>query len=442
MGTLTRTIPSLLEKRSFWIAVLILSTLFAFFLNYYGMQRGLLSITSHLFYIPIVISAYWFTRNGVTLTVVIAMGYMAMVYFFRYPEVESLAQATAYFYVFVAIGLIVGFLSGTQKEQEKRYHGIFDYSEAGVFLVINLRSGPVIEEVNYKGAQLLGYRAGELAGTPFLDLFPVGPERERVMESVSRGGTVTDFECHLRRKDGYILHGLLSAGPVPGRRTVLTLVDITAIKKAEEELRASQSQYVNALNAMMDGILLVDRDFRIVLLNSTLRRWLSLIGKEGNVIGMEVGEAVPCISSQVSDTIRSVFETGKDGETILDFHFRGQDYFFEAHLIPVIAAEEVTRVMIIMRDITRARHLEREKKRAYQQIEKNIEQFAILGDHIRNPVQVIMGLADLEGGPFAGKIREQVHEIEKTVAQLDRGWVESEKIREFIRKYYGIGDDT
>ena len=98
--------------------------------------------------------------------------------------------------------------------------------------------------------------------------------------------------------------------------------------------------------------------------------------------------------------------------------------------------------MIIMRDITRARHLEREKKRAYQQIEKNIEQFAILGDHIRNPVQVIMGLADLEGGPFAGKIREQVHEIEKTVAQLDRGWVESEKIREFIRKYYGIGDDT
>ncbi|MDH7510659.1 MAG: PAS domain-containing protein, partial [Methanolinea sp.] len=158
MGTLTRTIPSLLEKRSFWIAVLILSTLFAFFLNYYGMQRGLLSITSHLFYIPIVIAAYWFTRNGVTLTVVIAMGYMAMVYFFMYPEVGSLAQATAYFYVFVAIGLIVASLSGTQKEQEKRYHGIFDYSEAGVFLVINLRSGPVIEEVNPKGAQLLGYR--------------------------------------------------------------------------------------------------------------------------------------------------------------------------------------------------------------------------------------------------------------------------------------------
>ena len=92
-----------------------------------------------------------------------------------------------------------------------------------------------------------------------------------------------------------------------------------------------------------------------------------------------------------------------------------------------------------MRDITRSRKIEEEKRLAYEQIEKNIEQFAILGDHLRNPMQVIMGLADLEGGPLAEQIRCQAKEIDMTVSQLDRGWIESEKIREFIRKYYGIG---
>ncbi len=442
MGRWMRTVPSLLEKKTFWTVVLILSTAFAFFLNLYGMERGLLPITSHLFYIPIVIAAYWFPRNGITFTVGIAMGYLAMVYLFQYPHLESLTQATAYFYVFVAIGVIVSSLSSTQKEQERRYHGLFDYSEAGVFLVINLRAGPVIEEVNQKGAQILGYRPGELTGTPLLDLFVVGTERDRILERATRGGSLSDFECHLRRKNGSVLHGLLSAGPLPGRRTVFTLVDITARKKAEEDLRSSQKQYVNALDSMMDGIFLVDRAGRIVLLNSTFGRWLSHIGRQENVVGLDVREAVPCTSGGFYDAIHSVFEKGEDSETILDFSFRGEDHFFDTHFIPVVAGGDVTRVMVIMRDITRARNLEREKKRAYQQIEKNIEQFAILGDHIRNPVQVILGLAELEGGPFAEKIRTQVHEIEKTVSQLDRGWVESEKIREFIRKYYGVGEDV
>jgi len=92
-----------------------------------------------------------------------------------------------------------------------------------------------------------------------------------------------------------------------------------------------------------------------------------------------------------------------------------------------------------MRNITRQKQIEEEKRVAYEQIEKNIEQFAILGDHIRNPMQVIVGLADLEGGPINEKIQHQAREIDRTISQLDRGWIESEKIREFVKKYYGIG---
>lgn len=685
MGAWTHRIPIILEQRDFWVAILFFSTLFAFFLNYYSLERGLNLITPHLFYIPIVIAAYWFPRRGVILTVAIAMGYLAMAYIAGYPNLEILTQATARFYVFVAIGVIVASLSNTLKEQEDRYHGIFDYSEAGVFLAINIRSGFIIEEANERGADLLGYRARELPGKELLDFFVDKHEKAMIQERVSPGGAVTEFECHIRRKDGYVIHGLMSAGPLPGRKVVFTLVDITGMKQAEEalreskeryqglytnaqvglarvniedgwvleandqmaamfgyssveefirefrfperyadkgvreqliamladtgtisnfearfikkdgsilwtrfwarifpekgymeevftditeeklshraldeseeryrklveslpdyvlvfandriifvnpsaanalgkepqemvnhsiyefispaswdivrrhstervsgmhvepyeimislnggqsrtvlvnatpityrneeailavltditdrklaeeELKASTEQYITTIDAIVDGIFLVDRKLEILLVNSSLRRWLEDIGWDPEVVGKHVLGSLPCIGQTALDAIREVFLTGKILETTNDFLINGKEYVFENRHIPVFEEDRVARVMTIMRDITRSRMIEEEKRLAYEQIEKNIEQFAILGDHLRNPMQVILGIADLEGGPLAEQIRRQALEIDRTVSQLDRGWIESEKIREFIRKYYGIG---
>jgi len=685
MGAWKHRIPAILEHKDFWMVVLLFSTFFAFLLNLYSLDRGLTIITPHLFYIPIVIAAYWFPRSGVLYTVAISMGYLGMVYLLGYPDLDLITQSTARFYVFVAIGVIVASLSNNLKEQEDRYHGIFDYSEAGVFLVMNLRSGFVIDEVNQRGADLLGYRARELSGRNLLDFFTEHEEKDEIQARVSPGGAVAEFECHIRRKEGDVLHGLVSAGPLPGRRHVFTLVDITGRKKAEEALRdskeryqglynnaqvglaragvgdgrildanqqmasmfgyssvedfirefrfpehyvdtgvrekliamlddtgtvsnfdarftrkdgtifwarffariipekgyieevftdvteekhshraldeseeryrklvenlpdyvlvysqdkilyvnpsaarmvgmsmqdlegtsiyhyidrrcwekvrkhsierafekhvdpyeialslkgglsrtvlvnatpiiyqnqdatlavltditerkeaeeklaASKDQYVTTINAMIDGIFLVDQNHKIVLVNSIYERWLANLGRNDNVIGQDLESALPCIAGPSLAAIRKVFETGESMETTTEFHAHGKKYFFETRHIPVFEEGRIVQVMTIMRDITRARKMEEEKRLAYQQIEKNIEQFAILGDHLRNPVQVIMGLADLEGGPLARKIHQQTEEIDRTITQLDRGWIESEKIREFIRKYYGIG---
>jgi len=90
----------------------------------------------------------------------------------------------------------------------------------------------------------------------------------------------------------------------------------------------------------------------------------------------------------------------------------------------------------LRQEIFQRKLIEVQKREAYEQIEKNIEQFAILGDHIRNPLAVIVGLADLSGGTPAEKILEQATIIDGIIDQLDRGWIESEKVREFLRRYY------
>ncbi|HMK16099.1 MAG TPA: hypothetical protein VK450_04185, partial [Methanomicrobiales archaeon] len=88
----------------------------------------------------------------------------------------------------------------------------------------------------------------------------------------------------------------------------------------------------------------------------------------------------------------------------------------------------------LRQEIFQRKLMEAQKREAYEQIEKNIEQFAILGDHIRNPLAVIVGIADLDGGPTSGSIIQQARIIDQIITQLDRGWIESEKIREFLKK--------
>ena len=98
-----------------------------------------------------------------------------------------------------------------------------------------------------------------------------------------------------------------------------------------------------------------------------------------------------------------------------------------------------TAVLAIARDITVRKDIERLKMKAFQQIEQNMQQFAILNDHIRNPLQAIIGIADLMEDKSSEKIIKYARVINELVHKLDCGYCESEKINEFLRKYYGIG---
>jgi sensor domain CHASE-containing protein len=112
---------------------------------------------------------------------------------------------------------------------------------------------------------------------------------------------------------------------------------------------------------------------------------------------------------------------------------------YRSHLEELVSARtaELSRTNEQLRQEILARRLyEEQKRKAFEQIERNIEQFAILGDHIRNPLTVIVGLSDLIQDAAAKKILDQAKIIDGIINQLDQGWIESEKVREFLKKYY------
>ena len=58
----------------------------------------------------------------------------------------------------------------------------------------------------------------------------------------------------------------------------------------------------------------------------------------------------------------------------------------------------------------------------------------------RNPVEIIIGLCDmLDDKAVSHKIIRQGKEIDRIVAQIDKGWIDSEKIRMMLKKYYDVG---
>jgi signal transduction histidine kinase len=94
-------------------------------------------------------------------------------------------------------------------------------------------------------------------------------------------------------------------------------------------------------------------------------------------------------------------------------------------------AQEIAFIILYLRT------KEREQK-AFHQITKNLEQLAILNDHIRNPLQGIIGYASMGEGELFKKIIKLSVTIDSIVTKLDEGYLESKKIRTFMERHEHI----
>ena len=96
----------------------------------------------------------------------------------------------------------------------------------------------------------------------------------------------------------------------------------------------------------------------------------------------------------------------------------------------------VTGYVLLAIDITENKRDEEMKRRSYEQLESNIEQFATVIDNIRNPLSGIVLLSEMSPDQkTAGQVVEQCDEIEEVISKLDEGWAKSEDIRDFLKKH-------
>jgi len=432
-----------LEKRSLfpereeslvdlWLFIIVNTTILAFLINILAFHYGTTAVATNLLYIPIVIAAYWYPRWGVIYAVGVAALYIGIVALLTNGAVQDLAASAVTCFVVIGVAAVVSSLATHMRKNEVKYRGIFNHSEAGIGLVRD--SDRSVVEVNRRFAETLGYVPEEAAAVPFDRLWADPSDREHFFSLLSGQGNVENLETRFVTKAGSPRWVLLSAGQLADDQFVCTIVDITARKQAEEALIIKD----HAISSSINAIAIMNHDYTITYVNSSLH---TLMGSQGAVdfTGKTLWEYVA--SKDIGETIKEALKKKGSWFGEICLYKINKKSFYVLLWINLVKNERDSPVCIMASfiDITDKKQMEAVKRQALEQIEKNIEQFAILGDHIRNPLAVIVGLSSLTPGDVTDKIVLQAREIDRIVTQLDQGWIESEKVREFIKRYYRVG---
>ena len=415
-----------------WLFIIVNTTILTFLINILSITYGTADVAAHLFYLPIVIAAYWYPSRGMLYAFVISGGYFAMVYIITGGTPIDMVSALIKCVVFVGVAAVVSSLAIHMQKSEAKYRGIFDHSEAGTGL-INKKDLSIVE-TNPQFASVLGYSMEEMPRIGFSEIWTDTGERDRFFSRLEKMGSVATMETRLATKESGMRWVLLSAALLPDDQFVCAVVDITDRKKAEEALVIRDQAIRSSINA----VVMFDLNYRITFVNQSLLRTMGSVNEE-DFIGRSWNDFTD--NGKIPREIESILagEGNWLGETILVKTDRTQ--FFAMLWANVVKDDRGKPVcyMVSFIDITERKQMELAQKRALEQIEKNIEQFAILGDHIRNPLTVIVGLASIAAEEIAERIIVQAKEIDKIITQLDMGWIESEKVRDFIRRYYKVG---
>ena len=191
------------------------------------------------------------------------------------------------------------------RESEERFRASF--AQGGIGMAMSAPDGTFLR-VNTALCTMLGYREEELiARSAFALTHPddIPGNRAGVARLIS--GETTTFRCEKRylHRDGSVVWVDLSTVAVRASAgtpayLVSHMVDITARKRAEEALRASERHVSEILESIRDGFFAVDHDWRLTYVNQQAARNLGKTPDE--MVGKIIWEAFPHILGTVQET--------------------------------------------------------------------------------------------------------------------------------------------
>jgi len=131
--------------------ILILASIGTVILFIISLSQGIYDVFPYLYILPIILISYFYPRRGMLASFVLGSLYMASVFFFGLFNLALITISTAWFYVIVSVGVVISSLSEGLLREERRYHGIFENSQSGLFTVD--RESLHLMEVNQQCAQ-------------------------------------------------------------------------------------------------------------------------------------------------------------------------------------------------------------------------------------------------------------------------------------------------
>jgi PAS domain S-box-containing protein len=172
------------------------------------------------------------------------------------------------------------------RESEEHLRTLQDNVPIGIF-----RSTPKgkIISVNPAFITMFGYDSEEeLMAIPAVDLYLVSKQREKLLYLLVKKGKATNFEVHLKRKDGSTFWGSLNIKAITNEEGKIMyqdgiLEDITKRKQSAEAIHQAKQEWERIFDSFPDLITILDKKHTILRVNKAMADRLGTIPEK--VIG-------------------------------------------------------------------------------------------------------------------------------------------------------------
>lgn len=192
------------------------------------------------------------------------------------------------------------------------------------------------------------------------------------------------------------------------------------IEESEKRLSLERDKTKAMLSNLTDGLIVFDREEKIILINPEIESILRL--KEKQVLGKRIDQIFGCPNlDQLYQTLGQKIEwTGKKYELTLEKPFRR---YFQVTVLPVVSrGKEMIGTMIILHDITREKEIDRMKT----------EFVSIAAHQLRTPLSALKWtLRTILDGDL-GQLRPE----QKTF--LEKGYGSNERMIELINDLLNV----
>ncbi|MEA3488378.1 MAG: PAS domain-containing sensor histidine kinase [Euryarchaeota archaeon] len=393
---------------------------------YFHTVLSICVVFTHFFYIPIILAAMWWKRNGLVVAI-----FLAALLILSHCTLPSESVAPAYDFIralmFVIVAFVVAMLSEqiakaeeTLRKKKEKYRTVVENIHD---VVVALDTEGKFTYLSQRFEEATGYLPEDVIGHHFTEV--IAPEyRESTVERFRRGlsgETIALYEIELLLKDGKRLPIELnvttildSDGQPSGRLAVAR--DISERKKTEEKLRL----FSHSVDSSIDGMAMGDLKGRITYVNETFTKMFGYSREE--LIGAEIAtiyseDQIP----KLEEALRTTLEEGWTGELIAKRK--------NGTLFPIVVSSSrvmddegnVIAHMANHRDITEQKQREAERENLLKELEvKNtaLDSFAYTVSHdLKAPLVSIRG--------FAGLLRDDLKQKEAEGVERDLKYIET-----------------
>jgi PAS domain S-box-containing protein len=222
------------------IGAIALTSLFAISSTIYSLTHGIYEVFPFLYFLPIIIFVYLYPNRGVIFSLILSSIYLMLVYELSEFNPMLTAVSTAWFVIFVTIGVVTSSFAEDLRTEERKYRGIFENSQAGIFTfdLSTLR----IHEINTKCARMLRYEKEDLKNADLSRILPGSIERNQFVQMIRTRAQTGDTELHFATRDDATRQFLISASLDAGNLVICSLIDITERKLAEKVIRKARDE--------------------------------------------------------------------------------------------------------------------------------------------------------------------------------------------------------